>query len=270
MIDFNDLDELLFTIQKQFDYDFSEYSKASMLRRINRFMEINSMKTAVDLKFELINNPEIFKEFINEIVVNVSEFFRDPGFYQSLIKNIFPYLDSYPKINIWSAGCSFGEETYSLAILLKEMGMYDKTRLYATDISSNAIEKSKKGIYPNINFKDYTKNYFDCGGQASLNNYFISDEKNSIINSDFKKNILFSNHNLVTDGVFKECQLILCRNVLIYFNDELQNKVLKLFYDSLPIHGFLALGKKESLRFSSVYENFKEIDRNEKIYQKIK
>ena len=270
MIDFNDLDELLLTIQKQFDYDFSEYSKASMLRRINRFMEINSMKNVVDLKFELINKPEIFKNFINEIVVNVSEFFRDPSFYKSLTKNIFPYLDSYPKINIWSAGCSFGEETYSLAILLKEMGLYNKTRLYATDISSNAIDKSKKGIYSNVHFKEYSKNYFECGGHESLKDYFISDEKNFIINSDLKKNILFSNHNLVTDGVFKECQLILCRNVLIYFNDELQNKVLKLFYDSLPIHGFLALGKKESLRFSSVYENFKEIDRNEKIYQKIK
>ena len=270
MIDFNDLDELLLTIHKQFDYDFSEYSKASMLRRINRFMEINSMKNVVDLKFVLINKPEIFKNFINEIVVNVSEFFRDPSFYSSLTKNVFPYLDSYPKINIWSAGCSFGEETYSLAILLKEKGMYDKTRLYATDISSNAIEKSKKGIYSNVNFKDYSKNYFESGGHQSLNYYFTSDEKNSIINSDLKKNILISNHNLVTDGVFKECQLILCRNVLIYFNDELQNKVLKLFYDSLPIHGFLALGKKESLRFSSVYENFKEIDRHEKIFQKIK
>ena len=117
---------------------------------------------------------------------------------------------------------------------------------------------------------DYSKNYFESGGHQSLNDYFTSDEKNSIINSDLKKNILISNHNLVTDGVFKECQLILCRNVLIYFNDELQNKVLKLFYDSLPIHGFLALGKKESLRFSSVYENFKEIDRHEKIFQKIK
>ncbi|GEL09481.1 chemotaxis protein methyltransferase CheR [Flavobacterium glycines] len=270
MINLNELDELLFTIKKQFDYDFRDYSKASILRRINRFMTINNMKNAVDLKFELINNPSIFQNFINEIVVNVSEFFRDPSFFKSLQQKVFPYLESYPKINIWSAGCSFGEETYSLNILLKENNLYDKSRIYATDISSNAIEKSRKGIYDNANFKEYTKNYYDCGGKESLKNYFVSDEKHSMIQSELKKNILFSNHNLVTDSVFKECQLILCRNVLIYFNNNLQNKALELFYESLPVHGFLAIGKKESLRFSSVYENFKEIDREEKIYQKIK
>ncbi|WP_140485101.1 CheR family methyltransferase [Flavobacterium sp. GSA192] len=270
MITLNELDELLYTIKRQFDYDFSDYSKASMLRRINRFMAINNMKNTVDLKFELINNPSIFQDFINEIVVNVSEFFRDPSFFKSLQQKVFPYLESYPKINIWSAGCSFGEETYSLNILLKENNLYAKSRIYATDISTNAIERSRKGIYDNSNFKDYVKNYYECGGKESLKNYFVSDEKHSMIQSELKQNILFSNHNLVADGVFKECQLILCRNVLIYFNNNLQNKALELFYESLPVHGFLAIGKKESLRFSSVYENFKKIDREEKIYQKIR
>ena len=270
MITLNELDELLFTIKKQFDYDFCDYSKASMLRRINRFMDINNMKNAVDLKFELINNPAIFQNFINEIVVNVSEFFRDPSFFKSLREKVFPYLNSYPKINIWSAGCSFGEETYSLNILLKENNLFSKTRIYATDISANAIERARKGIYDNNNFKDYTRNYYDCGGKEALNNYFVSDERHSMIQSELKQNVLFSNHNLVADSVFKECQLILCRNVLIYFNNELQNKALELFYESLPVHGFLAIGKKESLRFSSIYDNFKEIDREEKIYQKIR
>lgn len=270
MITLNELDELLFTIKKQFDYDFCDYSKASMLRRINRFMDINNMKNAVDLKFELINNPAIFQNFINEIVVNVSEFFRDPSFFKSLQEKVFPYLNSYPKINIWSAGCSFGEETYSLNILLKENNLFSKTRIYATDISANAIERARKGIYDNNNFKDYTRNYYDCGGKEALNNYFVSDDRHSMIQSELKQNVLFSNHNLVADSVFKECQLILCRNVLIYFNNELQNKALELFYESLPVHGFLAIGKKESLRFSSIYDNFKEIDREEKIYQKIR
>jgi len=270
MITLNELDELLFTIKMQFDYDFSDYSKASMLRRVNRFMEINKMTNTVDLKFELINNPIIFQNFINEIVVNVSDFFRDPSFFKALQQKVFPYLNSYPKITIWSAGCSFGEEAYSLNILLKENKLFDKTRIYGTDISSNAIERSRKGIYDNSNFKDYVKNYFECGGKETLNDYFVADEKHSMITSELKQNILFSNHNLVADSVFKECQLILCRNVLIYFNSDLQNKALKLFYDSLPIHGFLAIGKKESLRFSTVFENFKEIDREEKIYQKIK
>ncbi|MBC7846213.1 MAG: protein-glutamate O-methyltransferase CheR [Flavobacterium sp.] len=270
MIEFSDLDEIVFLIKKQYGYDFEGYSRASFLRRINRFMEISELLTIVDLKKELVNYPENFNVFVNEIVVNVSEFFRDPNFYKSLINNVFPYLESYPRINIWSAGCSFGEETYSLAILLKEMSLLDKSRLYATDISTNALDKAKKGIFSNRDFKEYSKNYFDCGGKASLNQYFVSDGHNSIINSELKKDILFSRHNLVTEGVFKECQLILCRNVLIYFNEELQNKVLKLFYESLPVYGFLAIGNKETLRFSSVSDKFKIIDSKQKIYQKIR
>jgi chemotaxis protein methyltransferase CheR len=270
MITFNELEDIVLLIQKQYGYDFQDYSRASLLRRIRRFMEKSKMQTAFDLKHELINNPSCFNRFVNEIVVNVSDFFRDPTFYESLIKDVFPYLESYPSINIWSAGCSFGEETYSLAILLKESGLLQKSRIYATDISSNAIEKSKKGIFSKMNFKEYSNNYFACGGKQSLNDYFISDEKNFMINSDLKKNLLFASHNLATDGVFKECELIVCRNVLIYFNEELQNKVLNLFYESLPVNGFLALGKKESLRFTTVSDKFIEIDRTEKIFKKIK
>src|SRR5436189_5853679 len=161
MIEFNDLDEIVLLIQKQYEYDFQDYSRASLLRRVNRFMDNSKMVTAFDLKFELINDPSCFNRFVNEIVVNVSDFFRDPTFYESLIKNVFSYLESYPTINIWSAGCSFGEETYSLAILLKEFGLLHKSRLYATDISSNAIEKSKKGIYSNRNVREYSNNYHD-------------------------------------------------------------------------------------------------------------
>lgn len=270
MIEFNDLEEIVVLIKKQYDYNFEGYSRASFLRRINRYMELSGMDTLFHLKNELINNPENFNTFINEIVVNVSEFFRDPDFFKSLLINVFPYLESYPKINVWSAGCSFGEETYSLAILLKEMNLLSKSRLYATDISTNALDKSKKGIYSNKDFKEYSTNYFACGGKESLNQYFVSDGQKSIISSEFKKDILFSRHNLVTDGVFKECQLILCRNVLIYFNEDLQNKVLELFYESLPIHGFLALGNKETLRFSSIHDKFRIIDSKQKIYQKIK
>ncbi|WP_248908090.1 protein-glutamate O-methyltransferase CheR [Flavobacterium sp. K5-23] len=267
---FDDLEDIILLINKHYGYDFSGYSRASLLRRINRYMEVSKLESIFSLKFELINNPEKFNEFINEIVVNVSEFFRDPSFYKSLRTKVFPYLESYPKINIWSAGCSFGEETYSLAILLKELNLLHKSRLYATDISDNAISKSKKGIYSNKDFKEYSNNYFSSGGKESLNEYFVSDGKKSMINSELKKDILFTKHNLVADGVFKECQLILCRNVLIYFNEELQNKVINLFYDSLPIHGFLALGNKESLRFSTVFDKFKEIDKEQKIFQKIK
>ncbi|ESU29000.1 chemotaxis protein methyltransferase CheR [Flavobacterium limnosediminis JC2902] len=257
-------------IQKIYGYDFSDYSRASLLRRINRFMENSKVRSVFDLKYELVNNQGTFNKFVNEIVVNVSDFFRDPSFFKSLTTNVFPYLESYPSINIWSAGCSFGEETYSLAILLKEFELLHKSRLYATDISSNAIEKAKKGIYSNKNFKEYSGNYFACGGKESFNEYFISDKNNFIVNSDLKKNILFTRHNLVTDGVFKECQLVLCRNVLIYFNEDLQDKVLNLLYDSLPINGFLALGSKESLRFSSVGDKFMEIDKTERIYKKIR
>ena len=270
MIEFDDLEEIVFLIKKQYGYDFEGYSRGSFLRRINRYMELSNINSVFYLKNELINNPENFNTFINEIVVNVSAFFRDPDFFKSLLTNVFPYLRSYPTINVWSAGCSFGEETYSLAILLKEMDLLCKSRLYATDISTKALDKSKKGIYSTNGFKEYSTNYFSCGGKESLNQYFVSDGQKSIISSDFKKDVLFSRHNLVTDGVFKECQLILCRNVLIYFNEDLQNKVLELFYQSLPIHGFLALGNKETLRFSSIHDKFKVIDNEQKIYQKIK
>ncbi|MDQ5929300.1 MAG: chemotaxis protein methyltransferase CheR [Bacteroidota bacterium] len=270
MIDFDQLEEIILLIDKIYGFDFSGYSRASLLRRFNRFMEVSQMKSVVDLKFELLNNPEGFTMLINEIVVNVSEFFRDPEFFKSLVTNVFPYLASYPKINIWSAGCSHGEEIYSLNIFLKELELKEKSRLYATDISSKALTAAKKGIYLTKDFKNYATNYFMSEGKESLNQYFIFNENKAIINADFKNNILFANHNLVTDGVFKEFQLIVCRNVLIYFDQDLQNKALNLFYNSLPIHGFLALGNKESLRFSNVYDNFKEIDAIEKIYQKIK
>lgn len=270
MIDFDQLEEVILLINKVYGFDFSGYSRASLLRRFTRFMELNQMKSVVELKFELLNNPQGFNRLINEIVVNVSEFFRDPDFFKSLVTNVYPYLASYPKINIWSAGCCFGEEIYSLNILLKELELKDKSRLYATDISSKALETAKKGIYYTKDFKNYSTNYFMSGGKESLNEYFVFNENKAIINAEFKTNILFANHNLATDSVFKEFQLIVCRNVLIYFDEDLQNKALNLFYNSLPIHGFLALGNKESLRFSSVFENFKEIDSKEKIYQKIK
>jgi chemotaxis protein methyltransferase CheR len=270
MVEFNDLSEIVFLIKKQYGYDFEGYSRASFVRRLNRYMELNEMETTFHLRNELINNPEKFNTFINEIVVNVSEFFRDPDFFKSLVLNAFPYLESFPKINVWSAGCSYGEETYSLAILLEEKNLLNKSRIYGTDISTNALNNSKKGMYSNKHFKEYTANYFQCGGKESLHNYFVSDGQKSIISSALKKKILFTQHNLVTDGVFKECQLILCRNVLIYFDDELQNKVLELFYESLPMYGFLALGHKETIRFSSVQDKFKIIDAGQKIYQKIK
>lgn len=270
MIEFDDLEEIIVLIKEVYDFDFSGYSRASLLRRFKRYMEVSKIKSIIELKYELINNQNNFKILLSEIVVNVSEFFRDPKFFKSLATNVLPYLESYPSIDVWSAGCSFGEEIYSLNILMKEQGLKQKSRLYATDISSKALETSKKGIYLTKDFKDYSNNYFLSGGKESLNEYFIFNGNKAIIDSDLKNNILFTNHNLATDGVFKEFQLILCRNVLIYFNDELQEKALNLFYESLPIYGFLVLGNKESLRFSSVYDNFRVIDSVEKIYQKIK
>jgi chemotaxis protein methyltransferase CheR len=270
MIEFNELEEIVFLIKKQYGFDFEGYSRASFIRRLKRYMELNKMDSIFHLKNALINSPENFDTFINEIVVNVSEFFRDPEFFKSLVTNVLPYLESYPKINVWSAGCSFGEETYSVAILLQERNLLNKSHIYGTDISINALGNAKKGMYSNKYFKEYSENYFQCGGKESLNQYFVSDGQKSIISADLKKRILFTRHNLVTDGVFKECQLVLCRNVLIYFDQELQNKVLELFYESLPVHGFLALGHKETLRFSSVEAKFKIIDASQKIYQKIK
>lgn len=268
MLDYSELDDVIEIIKNFHGLDISGYSKASLKRRVTRIMDINKLDV-VGLKSNLINQEGFIHYFIPEMTVNVTEMFRDPDFYSSVTTKLFPYLETYPHIKIWSAGCSTGEEVYSLAILLKEANLLDRSFIYGTDINSQVIEKAKKGIYTLTKLKEYSENYIKTKTEHSLSEYYTAMYDAATIQNDLKKNILFSIHNLISDGVFNEFQLITCRNVLIYFDLKLQEKVLDLFYDSLCKLGFLCLGSKESLINYKHANRFKLIDKKNNIYQKI-
>lgn len=260
---------LLNLIKNRYDYDFSDYSESSLMRRINKFCQITKIESFFDLKHYIVNDNRLFEKFINEVTVNVTEMFREPDFFKSLAQNVFPYVNTYPTINVWHAGCSTGEEVYSNTILLKENNLYDKSRIFATDINSDVLETGKKGRYPLSLIKDYSKNYIRAGGVKSLSDYYEVKDNFAVFEPVLRNHTLFFSHNLVSDSSFQEFNLIICRNVLIYFNIHLQERVFKLFYDSLPVFGYLALGSKETLQFSSLFNKFELIDSSNKIYKKI-
>ena len=214
-------------------------------------------------------NDEIFASaLLQDLSITVTEMFRDPSFYVSFRENVLPILKTYPFIKIWHAGCATGEEAYSMAIVMQEEGLYDRTIIYATDFNQRVLNQAKEGIFSNKMMKIYTTNYQLSGGKNSFSSYYTSDHENVIMNQSLKKNIVWANHNLVTDSVFAEAHLILCRNVLIYFNHDLQNKVQSLFYDSLINGGILCLGSKESLRFTDLHDEYTELDKNQRIFKK--
>jgi len=266
----SELDDVLVAINNTYGYDFSDYSKASVQRRVTRFMDIAAYERAYDLKLDLINNKAVFEHFLQRITVNVTEMFRDPGFYTVIREEVLPVLATYPIIKIWHAGCSTGEEVFSMAILLHEAGLLKRSRIYGTDINPHNIEKAKKGIMPFELMKDYKENYLQSGGKNDFTTYYTSMYNNAIIRKDLRENILFSQHNLVTDQAFNEFQLICCRNVMIYFNRKLQNRVIHLFNDSLSTFGYLALGIKESLLFTDLQNRFEVVSKEEKIFRRAK
>jgi len=263
-----ELEEVLAVINKLYGYDFTDYSRTSMYRRVTRFMYDEGFKTFNDLKYNVINDKAVFDFFLQRITVNVTEMFRDPEFYKALKQNVIPVLATYPIIKIWHAGCSSGEEVFSTAIFLHEAGLLQRCRIYATDINPKNIEKAKKGILPLEVMKEYVSNYIKAGGEEDFASYYTANYNNAIIRRELRDNILFSQHNLVTDQVFNEFQLIFCRNVMIYFNRQLQNKVMRLFHASLSNFGYLVLGLKESVLFSDIKNKFEEVCIQEKIYRR--
>ncbi len=262
-------DDILSMLKDRYGYDFKNYSKGSFLRRTHRFAREIGATSSFDLKHQLLNNELVFKHFLQEVTVNVTELFRDPVYYKDLKGKVFPILASYPTIKIWHAGCSTGEEIFSMCILLHEAGLLSRTKIYATDINPSNLEKAKKGIMKMNLMKDYTNNYHQSGGATDFSSYYTAMYDHAIISESLRSNIVFLHHNLVTDAAFNEFQLISCRNVMIYFNKDLQNIVLQLFYDSLSSLGFLALGLKETIQFSTVHEKFSIVSKNNKIYRRI-
>jgi chemotaxis protein methyltransferase CheR len=262
-----EMNRLLSLIRDTYGYDFTSYSRASLLRRFNRCMSEAGINNAFELKYYLINNKNNFDAFLQQLTVNVTEMFRDPLFFKT-IRMVLKRLNSYPTLKIWHAGCSTGEEVFSMAIVLHEEGLLDRTRIYATDLNPMNLEKAKSGLIPLSQVKDYTANYILSGGQNDFSDYYTARYNKVIINSDLRKNIVFGQHNLVTDACFNEFQLVCCRNVLIYFEKELQSKVIKLFHDSLSPRGYLALGLKESLLFSGMKNEFEIVDDMHKIFRR--
>lgn len=262
------LKDIMEAIYNKYHYDFRQYSEAHILRRVMNRMNLSGLEDISQVKGELINNEIFASKLLQDLSITVTEMFRDPHFYKSLRENVIPLLRTYPFIKIWHAGCSTGEEVYSMAIVLQEEGLYNRTTIYATDFNQHALNKAREGIFANGLMKEYTTNYQLSGGKESFSNYYVSNYDHVIMNQSLKKNIVWANHNLVTDSVFAEVHLVLCRNVLIYFETELQNKVQKLFYDSLINGGILCLGAKEGLRFMDVYDAYTELDKQHRIFKK--
>jgi chemotaxis protein methyltransferase CheR len=260
--------ELIDLVKKIHGFDFSHYTKASLKRRLDRVMMLKKLGF-YDLKHVLVNNPDFFQEFLEEITVNVTEMFRDPAFYKSLNNQVLPYLSTYQHIKIWCAGCSSGEEVYSLAILLKEEQLSKKSFIYGTDINTEVLKEARKGIYSLRKIKSYAENYLFTGLPGSITDYFTIMYDAAAIHNELKENTLFSVHNLISDTIFNEFQMISCRNVFIYFETELQERILDLFYKSLCPLGYLCLGNKETIRSDFFRKKFRVINQKENIYQKI-
>lgn len=263
-----EIELILEAIFQQYGYDFRNYSKAHVKRRLLSRLSTSRLKSISEMQHKVLHEPGFFDQLLRDLSINVTEMFRDPSFYLAIRKEIIPILKTYPFIKVWHAGCSTGEEVYSFAILLKEEGLYNRVQIYATDFNTNVLEIAKKGIYPINRIKEFTANYQQAGGKQSFSDYYMADYNSVIFDQSLKKNIVFAEHNLVTDSVFAEVNIIICRNVLIYFNRDLQDTVFNLFSDSLINGGFLCLGSKETIQFSSKAGLYETVNFQEKLYKK--
>ena len=259
---------LLGDMLEVYGYDFSGYSRASLKRRIMRLYVLDSFVSFAEFRYKLRTDAGYFKRFLEQITINVTEMFRDPDFYKNLRNEVLPKLGTYPFIRIWIAGCSTGEEAFSVAIVLKELGLLKKSLIYATDINEKVLEKAALGIIPLNKMQQYSENYIAGGGDRNFSDYYSANYSVARLNDEIKSPIVFATHNLVCDNSFNEFQLILCRNVMIYFDRSLQTKVFGLFDDSLENLGYLGLGSKESLDFSGIGKKYKRLN-SEKIWRKI-
>ncbi len=255
---------LLEAVFRHYGYDFRNYAPASLKRRIWNVIRAEGLTTVSGLQEKLLHHRDCLEHFLLMISVNVTAMFRDPSFYLAFRSLIVPLLKTYPFIRIWHAGCSTGEEVYSMAILLQEEGLYDRCRIYATDMDAAVLEQAKSGIFSLKRMQEYTHNYQQAGGSRSFSEYYTSGYEHAIFSSSLKQNLVFSQHNLAVDGSFNEFNVILCRNVLIYFNRTLQERVQTLFYDSLVKFGILGLGRQESVMITSCAQHYEELVSREK------
>ncbi|HEX8276508.1 MAG TPA: protein-glutamate O-methyltransferase CheR [Longimicrobiaceae bacterium] len=260
---------LLEGIFRHYGFDFRSYAYASLRRRLWKRIRAEGLATVSGLQERVLHDRDAMERLLLDLSVNVTSMFRDPNFYRAFRTQVVPLLRTYPFIRVWHAGCSTGEEVYSMAILLKEEGLYERARVYATDINEVVLAEARAGIFPLEKMQEYTQNYLRAGGTRSFSEYYTAAYGGALFSPALRENVVFAQHNLVTDRSFSEFNVILCRNVMIYFDRSLQNRVHELFYDSLPTYGILALGSKESLKFSKYEECYEAIDQREKIYRKV-
>jgi chemotaxis protein methyltransferase CheR len=254
----------------RYKYDFRQYGLASVKRRLSSAMIAHNIPTVTALQEKILYEPEFFTAILQYMTISTTEMFRDPAYFKAFREKVIPYLKSYSSIKIWVAGCSTGEEAYSFAIIFKEEGLFDRVMIYATDINPVILERAKAGIYKLEDMKKNSMNYQQSGGKLSLSDYYSANYNAVAIDPELKKNIVFADHSLATDSVFSEVQFVSCRNVLIYFDKALQNRAVHLFHDSLSMKGFLGIGSKESLKFSSLENAFENWSTSERIYRKLK
>jgi chemotaxis protein methyltransferase CheR len=265
-----EIELLLEGMYRHYGFDFRNYAPASIKRRIHESMRSEGVLSVSGFQEKVLHDPACLERLLYRLSVNVTSMFRDPTFFQTFRAKVVPLLRTYPFVRIWHAGCSTGEEVYSMAILLQEEDLYQRCRIYATDMSKEVLRKAREGIFPLASMQEYTANYMKAGGKRFFSDYYTAHYDSVIFSSSLKTNLIFSEHNLVTDGSFNEFHVILCRNVMIYFNKTLQERVHNLIYESLSVLGVFGLGNKESLRFTPRESFYEELDHRDRLYRKVR
>jgi chemotaxis protein methyltransferase CheR len=265
-----ELQLLLEGVYRQYGFDFREYAPASLKRRVWRRVQAEHAGTISGLLERVLHDADVMERLLLDLSINVTSMFRDPTFYNAFRVQVVPLLKTYPFTRIWVAGCSTGEEVYSLAILLHEEAIYDRTRIYATDINEAVLERARDGVFPVDKMQEYTENYIRAGGKQSFSEYYLAKYEGALFDRKLTENVVWAPHNLVQDRSFNTFNVILCRNVMIYFDRALQTRVHQLFHDSLERFGILALGHKESIRFTGIENAYEELDALERIYRKVR
>jgi chemotaxis protein methyltransferase CheR len=261
---------LLEGVYRRYGFDFRQYAPASLRRRVWRRVHAEGLTTLSALQDRLLHDAASMERLLLDLSINVTAMFRDPTFYVAFREKVVPALRTYPFTRIWVAGCSTGEEVYSLAILLQEEGVYDRTRIYATDINESVLERARAGVFPLDKMREYTQNYIKAGGKRAFSEYYLAKYDGAQFQRSLVENVVFAQHNLVSDRSFNEFNAIVCRNVMIYFDRGLQDRVHRLFYESLTMFGVLVLGAKESIRFSPFDESYEDLDANERMFKKVR
>lgn len=264
-----EIDLLMEGVFRHYGFDFRSYAYSSLKRRLWKRVSAEGMRSISELQERVLHDPNMMEKLLLDLSINVSSMFRDPAFYKCFREKVIPVLRTYPFIRVWHAGCSTGEEVYSMAILLEEEGLYNRSRIYATDINEVVLQTAKNGIFPAEKMQEYTQNYINAGGTRSFSSYYNAKYDAALFDSSLMRNVVYSQHNLVTDRSFSEFNVVLCRNVMIYFDRKLQDRVHGLFYDSLVPFGFLGLGSKESMKFSKYETCYEQVDAREKLFRRV-